>query len=500
MSAVIAFVIFLLLTGPSVKKGWREQSFSYNITFRGFFTYCFVNFVLFFIPMAVAFRFEFDDFGFMVVKVMAAANAVFFLLFVIYASLRPIHRIYSRQDISPNLLKAILNHKVRKLCIHYQFKYLDDNPFHYIADQLTDIDFEIELSWKVKDLSCFFLDCVNLKSVRPFDTRGITNMTSMFQNCRSLVNAPELDMSDVTLADRMFYGCTSLESVPQYNTPKLTRAQSMFINCTRLRSIPRFDTHLFRPNDLLDIVNNVRIYAGDSISKKQRIDWNLINAVELNKKEDLTDENLRRLRNGSIELLIINYRCTRAPLPDETISEYEKWMRENNPFFRIREYVDDIRYKIEFSSSVSSLSHLFYGCIHLRSIKSIETKGITDFSFMFAPRHDPEKLFGFTGCSRLVRVPDMNTSSGKNFRGMFAGCSGLSTVPNLDLGNASDLSGMFASCSSLITVPPIRVFKSANMEGMFADCTALLTKPAVEKYAGAVQKTGGMFSGTGFDG
>ena len=147
--------------------------------------------------------------------------------------------------------------------------------------------------------------------------------------------------------------------------------------------------------------------------------------------------------------------------------------------------MDDIRYKIEFSSSVSSLSHLFYGCIHLRSIKSIETKGITDFSFMFAPRHDPEKLFGFTGCSRLVRVPDMNTSSGKNFRGMFAGCSGLSTVPNLDLGNASDLSGMFASCSSLITVPPIRVFKSANMEGMFADCTALLTKPAVEKYAGA---------------
>ena len=87
MSAVIAFVIFLLLTGPSVKKGWREQSFSYNITFRGFFTYCFVNFVLFFIPMAVAFRFEFDDFGSMVVKAMAATNAVFILLFFIYASI-----------------------------------------------------------------------------------------------------------------------------------------------------------------------------------------------------------------------------------------------------------------------------------------------------------------------------------------------------------------------------------------------------------------------------
>ena len=128
----------------------------------------------------------------------------------------------SRDDLNPKILQHIIDNRVSRLYINFQFRYLDDNPFHYVADQIKSVKFEIILSNEVTDLSCFFLDCVNLTEVRPFDTSSVVNMTSMFQNCHALIHAPELDMSRVTVADRMFSGCGSLETVPLYHTVSLS--------------------------------------------------------------------------------------------------------------------------------------------------------------------------------------------------------------------------------------------------------------------------------------
>lgn len=404
----------------------------------------------------------------------------------------------SRDDLNPKILQHIIDNRVSRLYINFQFRYLDDNPFHYVADQIKSVKFEIILSNEVTDLSCLFLDCVNLTEVRPFDTSSVVNMTSMFQNCHALIHAPELDMSRVTVADRMFSGCGSLETVPLYHTVSLSGCRNMFDYCVKLKKLPKFSTDLLSHYSLEELRNSIRYYCFANLDDQSRIDWQLIESIVLNGPEDLTDENLSRIRYNQIELLQINYKCTRAPMDGESPANFAGWMRRNNPFFRLGAALTRIDFRICFSRKITSVSHLFSGCSQLTSVKSIETDRIKDFSCMFGAMHDPDSLFGYVGCRSLTSIPQkFNTSSGENFRGMFSMCSGLKTVPELNLSHARDLSYMFAGCSSLGYISQIEIRSNADLTAMFADCSSLVYKPVIK--GDGSQITDSIYAGTRFE-
>ena len=382
--------------------------------------------------------------------------------------------INSHEDLTPKLLNKILENKIKRLYINYEFEYLDDNPFYHLRNEITSVDFEIILDPKIRDLSVLFADCINLKSVRSFDTSHVTNMAGMFQNCHSLIEAPMLNLSSVTTILNMFAGCTSLEKIPLYDTKALINCESMVEGCKKLREFPKFNVSKLSHDQLEHLQSSIKNNCAKNLDYESLKAWGAIRSLELISADDLTQENLTLIANNQIDLLKISYPCTRVPNNEESLFSYYAWMEKNNPFFRIRKNLFDLHFKILFDEKVTSLSHLFIGCSNLKSIDKIDgTEHISDFSYMFGSMHDPEHLFGNEGCANLKQIPLFDTSSGINFEGMFSYCTKLSVAPKFNTANAQNVSLMFAMCSSLSSKPELVLNTNIVQSDMYAGCSNL---------------------------
>ena len=80
---------------------------------------------------------------------------------------------------------------------------------------------------------------------------------------------------------------------------------------------------------------------------------------------------------------------------------------------------------------------MFEDCNKLTSIPNIDTRNVTDISYMFYY------------CGSITSIPLLNTSNAKNMRSMFYDCSRLTSVPALDASNATSLSYMFGYCPNI---------------------------------------------------
>ena len=94
------------------------------------------------------------------------------------------------------------------------------------------------------DMSYFFADFANLKSINgldKLDTSAVTNMQGMFAGCSSLktLDLSELKTENVTDMSFMFRGCSSLEEITldNFNTEKVTHMAYMFADCVKLPEI-----------------------------------------------------------------------------------------------------------------------------------------------------------------------------------------------------------------------------------------------------------------------
>ena len=79
----------------------------------------------------------------------------------------------------------------------------------------------------------------------------------------------------------------------------------------------------------------------------------------------------------------------------------------------------------------------------------------------------------FFGCVSLTTIPELVTSKGISFSGMFVDCSVVTTIPLLDTSNGTHFDDMFNGCSSLPTIPELVTSKGTIFDDMFYGCSKL---------------------------
>lgn len=139
------------------------------------------------------------------------------------------------------------------------------------------------------------------------------------------------------------------------------------------------------------------------------------------------------------------------------------------------------------TSSVTSMSSMFYSCSNLTTILQLDTSSCTNMREMFSsctnltiiPQLDTSKVTDmyqmFYYCKNLTTIPLLNTSSCINMKEMFNSCNNLITIPQLDTSKVTDMTYMFLACHNLITIPTLSTSQATNMSGMFYECNKLQT-------------------------
>ena len=129
----------------------------------------------------------------------------------------------------------------------------------------------------------------------------------------------------------------------------------------------------------------------------------------------------------------------------------------------IQNYKDILVYmpKID-TSSVTSMSYMFYNCYSLVSVPLFSTSSVTNMSNMFC------------NCYSLVSVPLFNTSSVTSMSNMFQSCYSLVSVPLFSTSSVTNMSNMFCNCYSLVSVPLFNTSSVISMDNMFYNCTSLV--------------------------
>lgn len=105
--------------------------------------------------------------------------------------------------------------------------------------------------------------------------------------------------------------------------------------------------------------------------------------------------------------------------------------------FNIQSYITEI----DFEGITTNRMHsIFNGCSRLVKVTNLDTSSVTFFSY------------AFKGCTNLKEIPELDTSSGIDFREMFYGCTSIENLPILNMGSVTNLSwadNIFKNCSSL---------------------------------------------------
>lgn len=129
--------------------------------------------------------------------------------------------------------------------------------------------------------------------------------------------------------------------------------------------------------------------------------------------------------------------------------------------------------------TVTSLRGKFSGDTRLVYMPLVETSGVTNMSNMFS------------GCTSLTSVPTLNTSACTNMSQMLNGCSSLTSVPLFDTSSVTDMNYMFENDRRLTTLPAFNTSACTNMNGMFRYCTGLISVPQFD--TSSVANMGNMF-------
>ena len=134
------------------------------------------------------------------------------------------------------------------------------------------------------------------------------------------------------------------------------------------------------------------------------------------------------------------------------------------------------------TDEVIDMKYMFYDCISLQSLPDISkwnTNNIEDMKYMFF------------NCKNLLSLPDIsnwNTSNVTDMSYMFANCQLLKLMPdisNWDILNVKNISFMFYNCESLTLFPDISIWKVEKvleMQYMFTNCKKLLYLPDITKW------------------
>ena len=117
------------------------------------------------------------------------------------------------------------------------------------------------------------------------------------------------------------------------------------------------------------------------------------------------------------------------------------------------------------TSNVTNMEGMFYYCVKLTTIPSINTSLVTNMSLMFKY------------CEKLTTISQLDTSSVTNMSQMFYECKNLITIPQLDTSKVTNMSYMFVNCFKLATIDITHMnITSTSDSKVFASGCYSLTK------------------------
>ena len=134
-----------------------------------------------------------------------------------------------------NKCKMIINNETKDLMEFYIFK-----------DKKKELNVELVINEKLKDMHGMFYECKRLQSVSDLsniDTTLVKDMSFLFYECSSLEylsDFSEWNTSKVTNMKYMFYKCKSLKNITgisKWNTSSVTDLSFSFYDCSSLSSL-----------------------------------------------------------------------------------------------------------------------------------------------------------------------------------------------------------------------------------------------------------------------
>ena len=134
------------------------------------------------------------------------------------------------------------------------------------------------------------------------------------------------------------------------------------------------------------------------------------------------------------------------------------------------------------TSNVTSMHSMFYQCISFNSFSDISKWDISNVTDMFCMFYD---------CTSLNSLPDIskwNTSNVTKMNSLFSFCTSLKSLPDISKWNTTNVThicGMFNHCTSLNSLPDISKWNTSNvtnMSYMFSGCTSLNSLPDISKF------------------
>ena len=353
---------------------------------------------------------------------------------------------------------------------------------------------------EVKDMSWMFFNCESLKSLdlRSFDTRKVTNMSSMF-DCKSLtsLDVSSFNTSNVTNMFGMFGYCYDLTSLDlkSFNTEKVTDMGWMFAGCTSLKSLDlsSFVTSNVTNMDAMfyNCLLLTTIYCNGDWSKgKVTTSESMFSGCEA-----LKGGNGTAYDEAHVD---INY----ARL--DGLNDQPGYFTKCKEIYAVLEsgkttltiYYDDQRYERGGVTDWSVYNHISSDKKEAYDVtKVVFTESIKDAK----PRSTAQWFADYSKLKSIEHLDWLNTSEVIDMSEMFGWCASLTSLDlsKFDTHAVTDMSHMFVSCSSLASLDVSSFVTSnvTNMDGMFAACHALTTLDLSNFDTQKVTRMSSMFSG-----
>jgi len=358
-----------------------------------------------------------------------------------------------------------------------------NNFAYYRSSRMVDLEV---VGRRVKDINLtggggsFHLDLEHIR----YEVSGISPYRhfNSSQNLRKLEINPDITLTNAN-AQQMFYGCTMLKEVPYFDTSSITQADNFFWACRSLKTIPNYD---FSNN------THFNSFYSSCSSLEEIPNFDYSNGIYFNSMcagmESLISIpsgtfNISSLGNCN-QMFRYSHNLVSIP-PDFDFSGATHTYLMFDECYNLR-YVP----KVDLPNCVNPTG-MFQGCRSLKHLRFGDLSKATTLSRLVHASsqlrsvrfENPEIIAdNFTNAfssANLARVPNINYSSGVNFRNAFQGNKRLKYIPKLTLTNATDVAYMFQGCTNLEKVGGFEFgSRLTSSTEMFRYCENLIEFPS----------------------
>ena len=308
-------------------------------------------------------------------------------------------------------------------------------------------------------------------SDKPLDLKNV-NILGMFRSYL-YKTIPQLDTTNVTNMSQMFYN-SYIANIPKLNTSKVNNMKSMFYGCINL---PPVFPWVINCSSITNAENMSSIFTSTPVTKVY-----LYNVNE-NIKQNITSTLLK----GTSSLTIY--------FVDSPDIEIDSSLKISNTNYKISNILGTERTYLYDDIDIQGLTTcnlMFSDCSKLIEIPEFDTSNVTDMTGMFKycrkakniPHFNTSNVTNMTEmfhtCGSLIDIPLLDTSNVTNMVSMFHACVHLKTIPLLDTSKVNNMSKMFYYCYELITIPKLNTGNVTSMAEMFHYCTLLTSIPQID--------------------